>query len=40
MSTTAEIGLKPKAKIRSFNQLGLSLFDIFLIIQLPNIEQA
>ena len=40
MSTTAEIGLKPSAKILSFSQLGLSLFVIFLIKQLPNIEHA
>ena len=40
MSTTADIGLKPNAKILSFSQLGLSLLVIFLTRQLPNIEQA
>ena len=40
MSTTAEIGLKPSAKILFFNHPGLSEFLIFLIIQLPKIEHA
>ena len=40
MSTTAEIGLKPSAKILFFNHPGLSVFLIFLMIQLPKIEHA